>query len=163
MNAGEIYYACTAGHYVLKFVGDVRLTLCATIDEHLDVALTKETVIDAVVDLTETVNIDSTSLGMIAKLANKCQQFGLHKPTLVCNNSDVKQILLAMGFDEVFVLADQVKAPLSELEKLPFVNDSESKIRERIISAHKLLIDLNENNRLAFKDLVETLENCSHE
>jgi phosphoglycolate phosphatase-like HAD superfamily hydrolase len=40
------------------------------------------------------------------------------------------------------------------------VQESEDEVRERILDAHKILIDLNESNRNAFKDLVATLESC---
>ncbi len=161
MSDGEIFYACQDGHYVLKFVGEVRLTLCSTIDTHLEYCLSKEIISDTLVDLTETTNIDSTSLGLVAKLAIKCSERDMPKPTLVSTNPDITQILIAMGFDQVFLLLDFLPTSAKDLKQVPFVVESEDDVRQRIIQAHKVLIDLNESNRSAFKDLVETLENCS--
>lgn len=161
MSDGEIYYACQDGHYVLKFVGEVRLTLCSTIDKHLEHCLSSETIKDTLVDLTETTNIDSTSLGLVAKLAIKCAEQSMPKPALVSTNPDITQILIAMGFDQVFLLLDCLPMSVADLKQLPFVAESEDNVRKRIIQAHKILIDLNDSNRSAFKDLVETLENCS--
>ena len=161
MSDGEIFYACQDGHYVLKFVGEVRLTLCSTIDKHLEYCLSKEIISDTLVDLTETTNIDSTSLGLVAKLAIKCSERDMPKPTLVSTNPDITQILIAMGFDQVFLLLDFLPTSAKDLKQVPFVVESEDDVRQRIIQAHKVLIDLNESNRSAFKDLVETLENCS--
>ncbi|MGB0733023.1 MAG: anti-anti-sigma factor, partial [Pontibacterium sp.] len=36
MNQGSIFSACVEGQYVLKFVGEIRLTLCSTLDRHIE-------------------------------------------------------------------------------------------------------------------------------
>lgn len=160
MSNGAIYYACRDGHYVLKFVGEVRLTLCSTIERHLERMLERDDISDTLVDLTETENIDSTSLGLIAKLAIKAREKGMPVPTLVSTNADITRILFSMGFDQVFVLLEELPTSLSDLKQVPFVQESEDEVRERILDAHRVLIDLNESNRNLFKDLVATLENC---
>lgn len=160
MSDGAIYYACRDGHYVLKFVGDVRLTLCSTIECHLESVLEREDVTDTLVDLTETDNIDSTSLGLIAKLAIKATARGMPQPTLVSTNEDITRILLSMGFDRVFLLLQELPESRCELKQVPFVQESEEEVRCRILDAHRVLSGLNDNNREAFKDLVATLESC---
>lgn len=159
-NSGEILYACQEGHYVLKFIGDVRLTMCSTIDEHLRSILQREDITDSLIDLTETQNIDSTSLGLIAKLAIKSAKCNLPKPTLVSTNPDVTKILYAMGFDQVFLLLEQMPASCKDLIEVPAVQESEDQVRQRIIDAHRVLISLNDANRNEFKDLISALE-CS--
>lgn len=155
---GDILYAFQDGHYVLKFIGDVRLTLCSTIDQHLRDILERDDVTDTLVDLTETVNIDSTSLGLIGKLAVKSAKFDMPKPTIVSTNPDVTKILMAMGFDQVFLLLDEMPTNCQDLAKVPFVQESDDQVKARIIDAHRVLIDLNEQNRDEFKDLLSALE-----
>jgi len=157
-NSGEILYACQAGHYVLKFLGDVRLTMCSTIDEHLRSILQREDITDTLIDLTETENIDSTSLGLIAKLAIKSAKCDLPKPTLVSTNPDVTKILYAMGFDQVFLLLEEMPASYKDLVQVPAVMESEDRVKQRIIDAHRVLISLNDANRNEFKDLISALE-----
>lgn len=157
-NSGQILYACQEGHYVLKFLGDVRLTMCSTIDEHLRSILAREDITDSLIDLTETDNIDSTSLGLIAKLAIKSAKCDLPKPTLVSTNSDVTQILYAMGFDQVFLLLEELPASAKDLVEVPSVQESEDQVKQRIIDAHRVLISLNDVNRDEFKDLISALE-----
>lgn len=159
-NSGEILYACQDGHYVLKFLGDVRLTMCSTIDEHLRSILQREDITDTLIDLTETDNIDSTSLGLIAKLAIKSAKCNLPKPTLVSTNPDVTKILYAMGFDQVFLLLEEMPASCKDLVQVPSVMESEDQVKQRIIDAHRVLISLNDANRNEFKDLISALE-CS--
>ncbi|WP_027857079.1 STAS domain-containing protein [Marinobacterium jannaschii] len=158
MKEGSIYSACLDGHYVLKFVGDVRLTLCATLDSHIEQALQGNAVGEILVDLTETEAIDSTSLGLIAKLSIKARRSGLPDPAVVSTNSDITHILMSMGFDHIFVLLTELPTSCSDLKQLPMMLESEELMRERIIAAHRVLMELNEVNREAFKDLVLTLE-----
>lgn len=161
MSEGSIYYACRNGHYVLKFVGEVRLTLCSTIDLHLEEVLARSEITQTLIDLTETTTIDSTSLGLIAKLAIKAKERGMPRPTLISTNPDITRILYSMGFDQVFLLIDNIPTSKEDLEQVPFVQESEAQVRNRIINAHRVLIDLNDANRNAFKDLVATLEDCN--
>lgn len=158
MKSGEILYARHGGDYILKFVGDVRLTLCSTLDKQLANVLTAAAVDNVVIDLTETEGIDSTSLGLLAKLAVKAQQHALPAPMLVSTNPDVTSILLSMGFDHIFLLLDQLPTSPCDLKRLPLIQESEHTVSQRIIDAHKTLMDLNESNRQAFKDLVLALE-----
>lgn len=81
-DSGQILFAVQDGHYVLKFLGDMRLTLCSNLDEHLRAILQRDDNSETLIDLTETHNIDSTSLGWIAKLAVKSAKCDLPKPTM---------------------------------------------------------------------------------
>ena len=158
MQEGSIFSALVDGSYVLKFIGDVRLTLCSSLDTHLESSLNNPDINEILIDLTQVEGIDSTSLGLIAKLSLKAKERNLPKPALVSTNQDITRILLTMGFDHVFVLMDQLPSSSQELKQLPLVQESVEEMQQRIISAHKVLMELNESNREAFKDLVSTLE-----
>lgn len=158
MQEGSIFSAIVGGNFVLKFIGDVRLTLCSSLDEYIEKSLDDSSIQDILIDLTQTEGIDSTSLGLIAKLSLKAHERNLPKPALVSTNPDITRILLTMGFDHVFILLDQLPANTHELQQLPLVQESVEEMQERIIAAHKVLMGLNESNREAFKDLVSTLE-----
>lgn len=158
MQEGSIFSALVEGSYVLKFIGDVRLTLCSSLDMHLENSLNNPDINEILIDLTQVEGIDSTSLGLIAKLSLKAKERNLPKPALVSTNQDITRILLTMGFDHVFVLMDQLPSSSQELKQLPLVQESVEEMQQRIISAHKVLMELNESNREAFKDLVSTLE-----
>ncbi|GGO81136.1 hypothetical protein GCM10011348_19490 [Marinobacterium nitratireducens] len=158
MREGSIFFAREGGSYVLKFVGEVRLTLCASLDRHLEQMLAVGDIEHILVDLTETDTIDSTTLGLIAKLAVFARRLSLEQPTLVSTNEDITRILLTMGFDRIFLLLESLPTSLVDLQRVPFVQESEAAVRERIIDAHKVLMNLNESNREAFVDLVSALE-----
>ncbi|WP_420555315.1 STAS domain-containing protein [Neptuniibacter marinus] len=161
MQEGSIYSALVDGSFVLKFVGDVRLTLCTSLDCHINDALAKASVSNILIDLTEAEGIDSTSLGLIAKLSIKASEADLGKPTLVSTNPDITSILYTMGFDHIFILLEELPTSIKDLKELPFVQESVDEMKERIISAHQILMGLNDSNREAFKDLVSTLESVN--
>lgn len=159
MLNGKILFAEQSGNYVLKFVGDVRLTLCTTLDQFLATTLEHDNFKSIIIDLTETQGIDSTSLGLLAKLSVRLKRRHQQRPTIVSTNEDITRVLLSMGFDKVFMLIQDAFDSSAALEELDLLQESEERVRERVLDAHRALMDLNANNREAFRDLVRSLEN----
>ncbi|MFP8965466.1 STAS domain-containing protein [Pokkaliibacter sp. CJK22405] len=160
MHSGKILVAEHHGAYVLKFQGDVRLTLCASLDHFLDAMFADPGFKSVLIDLTETDGIDSTSLGLLAKISLKMQQQYHLLPTILSINEDITRILLSMGFDKVFMLIKDCESLQAGLKEMPMVDGSEDTVRNTIIEAHRTLMSLNDKNRDAFKDLVSSLEGC---
>ncbi len=158
MQNGKILFAEQDGNYVLKFVGDVRLTLCSTLDLFLENMLDNEGFRTVIIDLTETEGIDSTSLGLIAKISVKMKRHHQLRPTIVSTNDDISRVLLSMGFDKVFILIRDSVQNSAQLQELSVLQESEDQVKDRVLAAHKVLMDLNENNRETFRDLVRSLE-----
>ena len=158
MATGRIQYAESEGTFILKFLGDVRLTLSAALDAYIEKVISALNFKSIVIDLTETENIDSTSLGLLAKLSIlSSERLGL-LPTLVSNQADMLRLLQSMGFEQVFNIVAESTPTDAELKELPAQVLSEEQVREQVLEAHRLLMDLNEHNRKAFTDLVSSLE-----
>lgn len=158
MTTGRIQYAESEGTVILKFLGDVRLTLCTALDAYIEKVVSALNFKSIVIDLTETQNIDSTSLGLLAKLSIlSSERVGL-LPTLVSTQEDMLRLLQSMGFEQIFnIVADSTPTD-AELKDLPAQMLSEEHVRARVLEAHRLLMDLNERNRSVFTDLVSSLE-----
>ncbi len=157
-NQGRILVARYDGVYLMKFVGDVRVTLCAAVDAFFDSMLSDAEFKSVVVDLSRTTGIDSTSLGILAKLSIRTRERFGFVPTLISVNPDITRVLITMGFDDVFRI---IEAPIEHKEQfgeLATLNCSEEDMRQRVLDAHRILMSLNDGNREAFKDLVATLE-----
>lgn len=158
MSTGKIQFAEQDGTFVLKFTGEVRLTLCSALDatiEHIFSALNFSSI---VIDLTETQSIDSTTLGLLAKLSILSRQrIGL-LPMLTTSNPDILRLLDSMGFDQVFNIVETILPCPDCLTDLPPQDQSETEVRSRVLEAHRVLMGLNESNRNAFRDLVSALE-----
>ena len=70
---GTILFAQLDNVQVLKFVGDVRVTLGPTISRYLESIGQDTSLKSIVIDLTEAVGIDSTSLCLLAKISLRSQ------------------------------------------------------------------------------------------
>lgn len=158
MSTGKIQFAEQSGTFILKFVGEVRLTLCSALDATIEKIFTSLNFSAIVIDLTETRSIDSTTLGLLAKLSILSRQkIGL-LPTVVTTHDDITRLLQSMGFDQVFNIVES-PLPCSEcLADLPSQDQSEDVVKAKVLEAHQILMSLNESNREAFHDLVSALE-----
>ncbi len=160
-SKGRILVAVHDGVYLLKFVGDVRVSLCTAVDTFLDSMFRDPDFRSVIVDLSHTQAIDSTSLGILAKLSIHAKQRMGCVPTLVSTNPDVTRILHTMGFEDVFDIIEQPLQELGQLGELSPCAASEDDVRERVIEAHKYLMSLSESNRESFQDLVDALEHAA--
>ncbi len=61
MSTGKIQFAEQNGSFVLKFVGEVRLTLCSALDSTIEKIFAALNFSAIIIDLTETQSIDSTT------------------------------------------------------------------------------------------------------
>ena len=156
--SGRILVASHDGVYVIVFEGDVRLTLCTTVDEYLEKMFQDSGFRSVIVDLSGTDNIDSTSLGLLAKLSIQADKRFSFRPTLISTRRDITRILLSMGFDEVFDLVEEPLEHHEQLAELPELIASEEDVRQRVLDAHRMLMSMNETNRDTFHDLVAALE-----
>lgn len=158
MEQGRILVGDHDGIYVLKFTGDVRVTLCATVDSFLRTLLNRDDFRAVIVDLTATEGIDSTSLGLLARLSLETQRRFGFIPTLVSTQPDITRLLTTMGFDDVFHIVEQPLTEVEQLGELPALETDEEDVRERVLEAHRVLMSLNDRNRENFQDLVMALE-----
>lgn len=156
--SGRILVAQHDGVYILKLIGDVRVTLCTAVDEFLERMFDDPEFRSVMVDLTETRGIDSTSLGILAKLSIRADERFHFKPTLISTDSEINRQLSIMGFDEVYNVIHEPLTHPAQLTELPEVEAPEEEVRFRVLEAHRVLMEMNETNRQAFQDLVSALE-----
>lgn len=158
MASYKILQAERQGIYVLKFIGEIRLNLCSTLDSIIDTMVGDPSFRTVVIDLTETDVIDSTTLGLLAKIALAAQERSNFLPTLISTNPDVTRIVRSMGFEKIFIIVNELASSVEELEEIPLLKASEREVREKVLEAHKVLMSMNSRNREEFKSLVRALE-----
>ena len=157
--SGRMLAADYEGVYELKLVGDVRLTLGATVNDYLDRMFRDPGFKAVLVDLSEADSIDSTSLGVLAKLSIRAAERFSYVPTLVSTRPDITRILTTMGFDEAFNIIETPLERTAQLIELPrLASAGEDELRGQVIDAHRTLMSMNARNREIFTDLVATLE-----
>lgn len=163
MSSASIQVAFYKGVHVIRLNGDVRLNLCPALENYVEDILSHTQFDNLLIDLSCTQGIDSTSLGQLAKIAIECRErFGL-TPTIASPNKSMTKLLLSMGFSDVFhIIRDSF---ISEAEFFDWVAETwdEEEAREQVISAHRVLMSLNDKNKTEFRELVDSLESgCSH-
>ena len=155
---GKILAASHDGAYVIRMVGDVRLTLCTTIDDYFQRMFEDPEFASVWVDLCDAEGIDSTSLGLLAKLALKVQdRFGF-APAIYSCDPGINRLLKSMGFQRLFELHEEACANPDDVSEIPTAEGSEQAIKEKVIEAHRVLMNLSDENRARFKDLMSALE-----
>ena len=158
MQEGKILAAHHQGAYVIRLEGDVRLTLCTTIDDYLQKMFADPAFISVWVDLCNAEGIDSTTLGQLAKLAIRVEeQFGF-QPAIYSCDPGINRLLKSMGFQRLFELHEEACARPDEVAEIPVVEGSEGAVKEKVIEAHRVLMGMSDENRARFKDLMSALE-----
>lgn len=158
MQSGSIRVATHDGHYIIRLEGDVRLTLCTAFDAFTRLMFEDRRLATVLVDCTAVSNMDSTTLGQLARMALGVQQRGI-KPLLFCPDADLRRLVESMGFEDIFLIEARAAGAVGDLQPLPGCEaGTDAEVRQRVIEAHRTLMDLNEKNRLAFTELVKSLE-----
>ncbi len=159
-SLGQILVADYDGVYVIKMVGDVRLTLCVPFDQYIETLFNKNDFRTILFDLSESEGLDSTTLGLIAKIAVKSEAIKSIQPLIICDRSDIVKLLSSMAIDTVCDIIDkppQDYCTTSGFSGLEACDTEECFVKERVLEAHCVLMGLNETNKKTFTDLVQTL------
>lgn len=158
MNSGKIFAAELNDVPVLKFVGDVRVLMSSALENYFS-SLYQHPSLDAMlIDLTDTRGIDSTTLGLLAKMAIKLKKLYDVRPTIVSTNANITRILNSMNFGAVTLIVNEPLQHSAQFGELQRIDEPEARIRQRVIEAHQTLMELSEENRLQFQELVNALK-----
>jgi anti-anti-sigma factor len=160
LSCGDVLVAEHQGGHLLKFTGDIRVNLCGALDAHIEKIVSNKCVDDVTIDLLDADGLDSTALGLLAKLSIHCQRDRGFTVKVFCNNVNILRVFDAMGFHEIFTSSSnasdsKMNAMLEALEinSLPM-----SEIRHQVLDAHQTLAKLNPANDREFGDLIAALK-----
>ena len=156
MNDGKVYFAEHDGSCVLRFTGAIRYTLGHSLDGFLDRLYARGGFERVLVDLNDTESIDSTGLGLLAKIANSERQRNGGKALLFSSRPDINELLTCLCLDEFFVFADGA-SDATPGNALADDEASAGELAQTILDAHRRLAAINENNRVMFQSVVDEL------
>lgn len=159
MTAGQAFYAKQGDTLIVKLVGDVRYTMSCSVDDFLEQWFAKENGTMMLIDLSEVECIDSTSLGLLAKVANFMHTRFANKVILIAPNPDINQLLDSVGFTTIFEIRSNGTLPAESMQRLHLLEPTKAELAKTMLEAHQVLSDMNEKNRGTFKDVVEALRN----
>lgn len=155
MNDGRILFAELNGIYFIQPLGNVRYTLSRGLDKLISRIQGDSSAKEVVIDLSGTKYLDSTNLGLLAKVAAvSLTKFHKH-PVLVSQNKNINTILDTMGFQKVFHMISGWITPNMQLQD---TNDRNTPPDSRVLlEAHRQLCEMNDKNADTFHDVVELL------
>ena len=154
----KILYREQDGVQILKFIGEVRVTLGPTISSFLQSLRRKDYLESMIIDLSRTEMIDSTALGLIAKIGIFTrEQFGV-LTTIVSPRQDITRVLGSMSMEKVCFVSNEWVTDSGSLEELNQESLNDEKMRVQVLEAHKTLMMLDNQNFDKFQDLVKSLE-----
>tara|TARA_B110000444_G_scaffold258767_1_gene300610 strand:+ start:3274 stop:3762 length:489 start_codon:yes stop_codon:yes gene_type:complete len=159
MSRGKILVSQDASSYVIKLEGDVRVVLCASLNDYMSTIFKSNTISRIIVDMVETEGVDSTTLGLLAKLAIYSNEKFNIRPIVFCPDESLYETLIVMGLDDVFEIIKSKQSDLDNYEELPSASTSSAiDIKKHVLTAHQLLSSINEKNKNEFLDLISALE-----
>lgn len=158
MESGRILAASENGVYALKLVGDVRVNLCTTIEDYIEQMFADPAFITVTIDLCDAQGMDSTTLGLVARLALRCQQQFGFKPRVYCCQADLLRLLESMSLQRIIDLVQQDGVREDTASELPVACCKPDEAKRHVLSAHKALMELSADNVTRFRELVSVLE-----
>lgn len=158
MTKGKVLYASHVGVHVLRFVGEIRYPLAPTVERFVDHLFAGHLQAPFLIDLTKTQYIDSTNLGLLARIALRMQECKGPQVMIVSDRDDINDLLNSMGFDEVFDIQPPVGPAPGRGRALPVQEADSQHMAHTVLEAHRALMALNEHNRILFQEVTSALE-----
>ena len=158
-STGQIYYATDGNRAFLKLVGVIRHPLSKRLSLAVGRMFARAKVQGVVVDLQEAEYLDSTCMGLLARVATRCLDLACERPVIVSVQPEVNRLLRSMGFDRVFVLVENPASPTARLADAANLAGISTRPDPRVVlDAHRALCEMNEHNRHLFQNVIDQLE-----
>jgi anti-anti-sigma factor len=160
MQPPKAFYGYLDESLVLVLKGQVRYMTAKALRSFLDHLLAKEVTDTVLIDLRELDAIDSTGMGLLARLGRFTLEHG-RRAVIVCSVQDVVTCLQSAAFDSLFIMLEKwpfdeeaavLEVPLDARDLVPEI------IGHIMLDAHRELVSLSDDNRRNFGAVVTALE-----
>jgi anti-anti-sigma factor len=133
--------------------------LATSINRFAERLLEKGGVGGLIFDLTEAENLDSTNLGLLARIAERVRSAGGGKSVIVSTSDNINCVLKSMSFDQIFeIVTDPADFSAVGADMIEAEPQSQEELLNTMLDAHRTLVSLSESDRLQFQDVVACLE-----
>jgi anti-anti-sigma factor len=170
MSSGRVTHAESGGVHLLRYFGRVDYVLAPAIKQFADNLVRQGEVRGWVFDLTEAEILDSTNLGLLARLAERARRGDERaaRSVIVSTSDDINSVLRSMSFDQIFEI---VTAPFpagtgpipslasgEDIRSIGGGSPSAREVGQTMLDAHRALMALSDAGRLEFEHVVAALE-----
>lgn len=167
MDDGTILYGLRDGTLVLRLTGAVLYTsghggqVVRSLDRFIS-GLEGFEFTHVVVDLTGATSMDSTTLGLLARLVVLARVRSDDQPVLIVSCDDIDRTVRSVSLDRVYSIVTagggaSEPAGLDAIPQAPALADPEDAMHA-ILAAHRALVALDASNGDAFSDAIALLE-----
>ncbi len=159
MTLGHVTHAAQKGVHIFRYFGAVNFTLAPGLQRFLQHLIHDGGVSALVFDLTAAESLDSTNLGLMARVNEQARDAGAANSVIISSNEEIDVVLRSMGFDQTFdVFPATEEAPALSAEPVSAEAASAQELRRTMLEAHRALMRLSEAGRLEFEQVVACLE-----
>ena len=158
MTSGHVTHAAREGVHVLRYFGTVNYTLAPGLQRFLQHVIHEGPLSGLVFDLTAAESLDSTNLGLMARVNEEVHDLGAANSVIISSNEDIDVVLRSMGFDQSFDLFASAKVPEAIAEPVAAEPPSATELHHTMLDAHRALCRLSEAGRVEFEQVVACLE-----
>lgn len=160
MPNGRVTHAEQDGVHVLRYSGKVDYMSAPAIQTFVEHLIERGHVSGLVFDLTDAEGLDSTNLGLLARVNERVHERGGGESVIVSSNDDINGVLYSMGFDQIFdIVSSGAVVPRDGDATIEPVTPSQEELRCTMLEAHRALVRLSETGRVQFEEVVACLEN----
>ncbi|TQV82900.1 STAS domain-containing protein [Aliikangiella coralliicola] len=143
----------------IKFRGTVRYSHCAGLEAHIDSLFDVKDFSEVVIDLENADILDSTALGLLARIAIELRKYSERLPVIFVKKGELFNILKRVCFDQVFnIFVDDFSPLKGEYRELENTPQNEQQILKRVIEAHRSLASIDDQNEKFYKDITSALK-----
>lgn len=141
----------------LKFQGDIRYTDTHGFDELIDkIEKEKSSRKEIIMNFDDTESIDSTNLGLIAKLGSYYMESFSKKINIITANNDIIRLFDSMGFEQIAEISDS-RTNNKEFKCNVVLTGKSDICPETILKAHEELLKLDPEKNGRFQTIVDYL------
>ena len=116
LGEGIYQYAEYGDLFIIKLGGRLIYSISSGFEKFLNKLFEEKKKKDILIDLSTVEAIDSTNLGLLAKIAIYSIENFSKKISIISTNDDVNIQLRNMGFDDYFIKPVSIKTLLAEVE-----------------------------------------------
>ena len=158
MNEGKYQFSKSDTFYMIKMSGNLKYTGSGSFDSFIDGIFSNIEDKEIFIDLTDAEYLDSTNLGILAKISDTMMTEYDKKTTIISSNPDITALLINIGFDDYFTIIDESPEKDALLSDISEIISNDRNMALMMLEAHKSLMELNSKNKKTFSSVVALLE-----
>ena len=153
----DFLYVNIEGRYIFKILGKATMKNSKNLSDFID--LNFDEIIDLSFEMSETTYMDSTFLGMIAKIAIELKTKKNKKLVVLNPSQEAKGFLKQTGITKFIDIINEEEIKSESLKAISLeTNDNMNDKSRYILEMHEVLINLNDENKKVFKSVVDAMK-----